>query len=262
MLYWDTLSEAVSLAHREGYAPHFVETNCSFAVSDEIVQQRLVFLVTHGVKGVYASADPFHQEFIPAERFLRVRRFAKEIFGKNNFWGPDNSDVEIEGFRSIVDDEAQFRAYVRKRPLNIVGTAHRKLSQYLDKYSSHDRKLPARGWEGATVVGGCSPAFEADTMWELHIDPYHNIQTNCGILLGKVTEVNLSRLLAEGVCGSSYLMQTVCEKGPMGLAELAHREYGFVIPEQVAQTCELCYLTRRFLHKFHPNVFGPGEIYR
>ncbi|MFH1567849.1 MAG: radical SAM protein, partial [Gemmatimonadota bacterium] len=52
MLYWDALSEALRLAHAEGNAPHFIETNCSFATDDEIVRKRLGFMAAHGVKGL------------------------------------------------------------------------------------------------------------------------------------------------------------------------------------------------------------------
>jgi hypothetical protein len=47
----------------------------------------------------------------------------------------------------------------------------------------------------------------------------------------------------------------------MGLAETARDEFGFSIPERVSQNCELCYLTRSFLHQFHPEIFGPEEVY-
>ena len=98
-------------------------------------------------------------------------------------------------------------------------------------------------------------------MWELHIDPYGNIQTNCGMILGKLPESSPSGLLARGLEKANRFVSTVCDQGAVGLAELAHREYGFVLPESVAQTCELCYLTRSFLRRFHPDVFGPAEVY-
>ncbi len=261
MLYWDTLSEGIRLAHQEGNAPHFLETNCSFAVSDKLVYQRFVFLATFGVKGIYASSDPFHQEFVPAERFLRVRRLAKQVFGEKSFWGPEIGDAEILDFQAITRNEIRLRDYVRKRPLNIVGTAHKELARYLDNYAPHDSKLPAWGWDKAKTGAGCLAAFQANTIWEFYIDPYNNIQTNCGMILGKATEISPSRLLALGTEKANRFVQTICDKGPLGLAELAQREYGFAPPEHVTQTCELCYLTRRFLREFHPDVFGPMDIY-
>jgi len=261
MLYWEVLSEAVRLAGEEGNAPHFIETNCSFATDDRRVRERLGFFAAHGVKGLLASADAFHQEFVPAEHFLRVRRIAKEVFGEKNFWGTDNSEAEVRDFESITGDDGRLREYVRSHPPSIVGRAQRELSQYLDHYAPGDSELPKWGWKGPAREAHCMRQFRADTMWELHIDPYGNIQTNCGMILGKLPEASPAAVLAKGPEKANRFVSIVCERGPWGLADLASREYGFVLPEGVTQTCELCYLTRSFLRQFHPHVFGPQEVY-
>ena len=261
MLYWDILSDAVRIAYEEGNAPHFIETNCSFALDDTIVHRHLEFLAAYGVKGLLASADPFHQEFVPAERFLRVRRIAKQVFGEMNFWGPENNESEIRGFESVTGNRGRLRTYVRSSPLSMVGTAQRELAQYLDHYKPSDEELPAWNWQGPVLEGDCRGQFHADTMWEFHIDPYDNILTNCGIILGKIPESQPDMLLAEGLENVNRFVAILCEKGAVGLADLAHREYGYIVPEAVTQTCELCYLTRSFLRQFHPEVFGPQEVY-
>jgi hypothetical protein len=261
MLYWEVLSDAVRLANEEGNAPHFIETNCSFATDDRKVRDRLGFLAANGVKGLLASADAFHQEFVPAGHFLRVRRIAKEIFGEKNFWGPGGSEAEIRDFESITRDEDRLQAYVRGHPPGMVGSAQRELARYLDHYAPHDSELPKWSWQGPAKETSCRRQFRADTMWELHIDPYGNIQTNCGMILGKLAEVSPARVLAKGPEKANRFVRTVCEQGALGLADLATREYGFVLPNEVTQTCELCYLTRSFLRQFHPDVFGPQEVY-
>jgi len=261
MLYWETLSEALRFASEEGNAPHFIETNCSFAEDDRKARKRLEFLAAHGVKGLFASADAFHQEFVPAERFLRVRRIAKEIFGEKNFWGPECSEAEVRDLESVTADNDRLREYVRSHPPGIVGTAQRELARYLDHYAPHDSELPTWDWQGPGQKTGCERQFRADKMWELHIDPYGNIQTNCGMILGTLAESCPAALLARGPEKANRFVSTVCEQGALGLADLARREYGFVLPAGVAQACELCYLTRSFLRQFHPDVFGPQEIY-
>lgn len=261
MLYWDVLSEAIRLADMEGHAPHFVETNCSFAKDEVIVRERFDFLAAHGVKGIYASADPFHQEFVLPENFLRVRRLTKAIFGEKNFYGPENDEGEIRDFRTIAFDEARRREYVRTHIPGMVGSAGKKLAQYLDGYVPHDRALPSYTWQACTQEANCRAQFLADTIRELHLDPYGNIQTNCGMVLGRLPEMTPARLLAAGPEQANRFVQTVCKKGAVGLMELAQREYGFAPPERVTQTCELCYRTRGFLRKFHPDVFGPAEVY-
>ncbi len=68
-------------------------------------------------------------------------------------------------------------------------------------------------------------------------------------------------LLARGPEKANRFVSAVCGQGAVGLAHLACREYGFALPEGVTQTCELCYLTRSYLRPFHPEVFGPQEVY-
>lgn len=261
MLYWEILSDAVRLANEEGNAPHFIETNCSFAVDDSTARERFSFLAAHGVKGLFASADLFHQEYVPAQRFLRVRRIAKEIFGNKNFWGPENSEAEVTDLESVAGADDRLREYVRSHPPSMVGTAQKELAPYLDHYAPHDNELPIWSWQGPGQKASCERQFRADTMWELHIDPYGNIQTNCGIILGKLPESCPAAVLAKGPEKANRFVSTVCEQGAVGLADLAHSEYGFVLPKGVTQTCELCYLTRSFLRQFHPDVFGPQEAY-
>jgi hypothetical protein len=261
MLYWDILSESVRISHREEKSPHFIETNCSFAGDETVVRERLEFLAAHGVRGLLASADPYHQEFVPAEKFLRVRRIAKEIFGEHNFWGPNVSDEEIRALEPITADEETLKNHVRAHPPCIVGSAQSELAHLLDRYPPDDERLPAWGWTGLTEDFHCLQQFRSDTMWELHIDPYRNIQTNCGMILGILPETTPAGLLADGPEKANRFVEAVCEYGALGLAELARREYGFTLPSKVSQNCELCYLTRTFLRQFHPEVFGPKEVY-
>ncbi|MDP6779224.1 MAG: radical SAM protein [Candidatus Latescibacteria bacterium] len=261
MLYWEALAEGLKVAHRQDVAPHFIETNCSFAVEDGITARRLEFLAEHGLKGILASTDPYHQSTVPPDRFLRVRRLTDEIFGERNFWGSRAEGSAIREHERIARDEGLLREYVRAHPPVAVGTAHRELAPYLDSYPPDDEGLPKKGWGGSADGPGCLGQFRADTMWELHLDPYGNIQTNCGMVLGALPHATPASILEAGPENANRFVQAVCERGALGLAELAQREYGFEPPERVTQNCELCYLTRSFLRQFHPEVFGPEEIY-
>jgi len=261
MLYWDALAESVRLAHSEGNAPHFIETNCSFASHDDIVRERFAFFADHGMKGILASADPFHQEFVPPERFLRVRRIAIEIFGEKNFYGPRSDDEKIMDLPNIAKDAGRLRDYVRNHAPVIVGSSREFLAKYLDAFPPDDPQVPVRSWGPTSAAENCSDQFRDETMWELHVDPYGNIQTNCGMILGRVNEIRPAQLLETGPDKANRFVRVVCEKGARGLAELAQREYGFAAPERVTQLCELCYLARRHLRPFHPEVFGPEEVY-
>jgi hypothetical protein len=261
MMYWPVLAEALRLAHGSGTAPHFIETNCSFARDDETVRERFAFLAEHGVRGVLASSDPYHQEWVPADRFLRVRRIAREVFGERMFYGSASPDEQIEALTSVTKDEARLRERVRASPPVMVGAAHRELARFLDGFAPDDAHLPGAGWRGPRSAENCLAQFHRDTIWEIHLDPYDNIQTNCGIILGRTTDTRPVELLRRGPERANRFVELVCERGARGLAEFARREHGFDLTERVAQTCELCYLARRHLRRFYPDVFGPEEIY-
>lgn len=261
IMYWEALIAALQLARQEGATPHFIETNCSFADRDDVARQRLELLAELGVRGLLASADPYHQEFVPAERFLRVRDLAREIWGEANFYGPGGADEEILELEAIATDEARQRQHARSHPPNMVGTAQRLLAPHVEQYVPDDAELPARGWRGHAGADSCLDQFRAESLWEIHLDPYGNIQTNCGIILGQWPESTPAQVLAAGPEKANRFTEVLAARGARGLAELAVDEYGFELPERVSQNCELCYLARRHLRRFHPDVFGPPEIY-
>lgn len=263
MLYWDELARSVALAHARGVAPHFVETNCSFASDDAVVHERLRFLAAHGIRGILASADPYHQEHVSPECFLRVRRATDRIFGPQNFYGSRATDDQIRALAGIARSEGALREHVRRHPPNMVGTAQRRLARFLDALPPEHPELPQRGWQGALRGGGpgCRAEFAAETLWELHVDPHGNLQTNCGIILGSIAAVTPAELLARGPQKANPFVELVSAEGAMGLARFARDHHGFVIPAAAVQNCELCYLARTALRPHYPEVFGPAEVY-
>ncbi|MBT3374078.1 MAG: radical SAM protein [Lentisphaerae bacterium] len=261
MVYWETLAEGIRLAAAEGNAPHFIETNCSFATDDRVVERRLAFLQEHGVRGVLASADPYHQEWVPPERFLRVRDWTRRIFGEDNFYGNGADAADIEALTMVTQAEGRLRAHVGTHPPVMVGTSRRELSQYLDDFAPDDPDLPMAGWRRTLDLPACLEQFRADAIWEIHVDPYGNVQTNCGIILGKTDTIRPAAVLAAGPEHANRFVECLCAAGPLGLAKLARDEYGFEFPEFVTQGCELCFLARRHLRKTHPDIFGPAEVY-
>jgi hypothetical protein len=261
MAYWEDLAAAIRQSAQDGNPPHFVETNCSFATNDDIVRKRLHSMASHGVRGLYASTDPYHQEFVPVDNFLRVRRIAREVFGPENFYGSSAGAAQLHEEADRCSEEDNLREYVRSHPPGMVGRARQELSRYLDQYAASDPGLPAHGWGGAADASRCRKQFLQDSMWEIHVDPYGNILSNCGMILGNLSSTTPRAVLENGPENANRFVRMVCASGALGLAELAQREYAFAMPESVTQTCELCYLARCHLRRFHPGIFGPAEIY-
>lgn len=260
MLFWDELLAALGAASAEGVAPHFIESNASFATDDALVRERYAALQANGVAGVLLSADPYHQAFVPPERFCRARRLAREMFGPQNVWCTDASDEAVADFAAIAGDEARLRQHVRSRPPVLVGSAHRELRRFLDLLPL-GQLPPGRAWRVPHAGRGCIEEFARETIWELHIDPYDNIQTNCGVILGNARHTPLLELLGRGPENANFIVRLLADAGPWGLAELAGRQHGFAPPALAASKCDLCYATRCFLRPFYPHILGPAEVY-
>jgi len=260
MMYWDDLTDVLEQSHAEGVQPHFIETNCSFAIDDAIVAERLAVLKANGVVGILMSADPYHQAFVPPERFLRVRRQARDLFGAENVWCPGGSDDEIRDLVNIGADEARLREHVRAHPPRMVGTAHRDLRRHLDAVPVGSIP-PGHGWRFAHAGSDCGVEFDADRIWEVHIDPYNNIQTNCGVILGNTDSIRLAEVMERGPANANFVTKLLAQGGPAALAEWARDEHGFVIPAEVVSKCDLCYTVRTFLRPFHAEILGPAEVY-
>ncbi len=260
MMYWADLRAALAAARAEGLAPHFVETNASFAVSDEVASQRVKDLLGLGVIGLLVSADPYHQAFVPPEHVIRLRRIAREAMGPENIWTTDEPDERIREFAEIARDALRLRKHVRAYPPMMVGTAQRTLAPHLDARPVGQLGFDV-GWRRRHTGWDCALEFDAETMWEVHVDPYDNIQTNCGVILGSAARTSPVELLRRGPGSANELVALLCREGPVGLARLARARHGYAIPERARTKCDLCYQVRKFLRPHYPEILGPDEVY-
>jgi hypothetical protein len=254
----------LSELHRLGRVIHIAGgecmMNCSFASDDSVVSERLDVLQRAGVVGILMSACPYHQEFVPPEHVLRVRRQAWERFGRQNVWCSDAPEDTIRSYASVTSDETLLREHVRRSPPMMVGTAHRELRRFLDTHPT-DSVPPARGWHSVHSGRGCAVEFESGTIWELHIDPYDNIQTNCGVILGNARTDDLTELMRNGPENANAIARVLADGGPTALAAFARDRFGYTIPERVVSKCDLCYSVRQFLRPHFPDILGPDEVY-
>lgn len=259
MMYWPQLQELLTEAQRQHVAPHFIESNCSFAANDTIVRERLEFLQDRGLAGMLFSADAFHQAFVPAENFLRARRIAIEIFGQANVWASRGSDDDIRRLPAIAADEDALRQQVLKGPPRLVGTA----SKFAPWFEQHPLEhLPnGHGWRFPHSGPDCAIEFDAQKIWEVHIDPYDNIQTNCGVILGRAGAQPLAELLRRGPANANFIAALLSSGGPLALAHYARDRHGWQLPATAASKCHLCYQARKFLRGFYPDILGPAEVY-
>ena len=85
----------------------------------------------------------------------------------------------------------------------------------------------------------CRSEFDPDEMWEIHIDPYGNIQTCCGIVTGNAREKPLIEWMTSGFHTDNELVNIVCQRDPCAYLDLA-KEYGYQLRDGYPQKCNLC----------------------
>ncbi len=259
MMYYDQMLELCRIANENGCAPHFFETNASWCINDNITRKKYEEIKNVGVVGVYISADPYHQAFVPPIRRLRAYKIAVEIFGSENVSAADLSLEQLSEYRDIGRNEKRLKEFVMKYAPKLIGRAGEKLACFcVDRPIESLEHDPL--WLSGSVDKGCSAEFNGKSMWEIHIDPYGNIQTCCGIILGNVHKKPLLEWIEQEFDTENELIKIVKKDGPFGLLKLAI-EHGYKPKEGYPQKCNLCYEVRKYLRPFFPETFGPAEVY-
>jgi len=258
MMYWDELLAICREAGRRNVAPHFIETNATFATSDALTRDRLVRLRDAGVRGLLISADPYHQRLCPPERRHRCRRIAVEVFGETNVAAAALDLGDLAELRAVGRDDARLGDWTRRHPPLLSGRAGDELTCYFETRSPEDLLDPM--WHGGAGVRHCRQELDPETMWEIHVDPHGNLQTCCLIVVGDIRRRSLPEAMRSGFREWSPIVDTAYETGPLGLLRLAE-ERGYVRSDGYAQKCGLCWEVRKFLRPHFPEALGPPEVY-
>lgn len=262
-MFYDVLLEAAALSSKRGYPPHMIQTNCSWCTDDGLVEERFRALRDIGLLGMYFSADPYHQEFVPAENVLRAIRIATDVFGTDNIVGSGSAVFRNpDELEKIAKDPERLKAHVRSAPPRLVGRAFLALSGYLDQRPVAEL-VQDRIWGPHWGPDSCAVDFDPATMMEVHGDPYGNLQTNCGVILGNIKDVAISEVMTRDYIMDHPIGGILAEgpEGPFNLLKMAE-EKGYQRRAAYPQKCALCFEVRRFLRPHYPQYFGPEEIYR
>ena len=249
-LFYDELLDVCRRAQAAGVPPHFVETNGSWCGSDAITERRFTELSGAGVRGVLFSCDAYHQEFVPADRIARCARFAVEVFGEPNVMGNTALAARADGLPDIAADEGALRDLVRRSPPGwMAGNAAKCLARYLDPQ-------PLEAFADVR----CPEQFDIERTWEFHFDPYGNVQTNCGVVLGNAHRTPPLELLTQESINRNPIAQVLREAGPVGLLRLA-ADKGLTPRDGYVHKCDVCYHARTYLRPHFPNILCPDEVY-
>ncbi|HUS44644.1 MAG TPA: radical SAM protein [Phycisphaerae bacterium] len=218
----------------------FVETNGFWATSEPQVRQRLAELREAGMMKIHISADPYHQEFVPAERVRLLHEVARDVLGPDGVrarrwkWLQRPQDVAAlpEGER-----QAFFARFLRHYPERMAGRAARCLAPLAERTPID--ALPDDGCRAAVLESG-----------RIHVDPDGWVYpgTCAGIALGRATaDVPLDDLLGAWRLDVSPLIARLVAGGPKRLLPDAANGGFRPDPAGYAGTCHLCWSVRRHL---------------
>ncbi len=258
-LNFDLLLDLVKIASKMGIPSMFVETNCFWAVDDEITRERLLQLREAGLHGILISVNPFILEYVPFERTLRAIRAAKEIFGRNTMIYQEYFRYQIEGLgirgRMQLEDylkrtDAAGLYYAEILPM---GRACYDLGHLFRRYP-------------AEKFFNMSCREELTRPWHVHVDNYCNYITGyCGgISLGDARDMDA---ICSGIDLDDHpiLAQLVSKRGIKRLYAFGVEEYGYSESESgYVSKCHLCVDIRRHISEQTDEFkeLKPIEFYR
>lgn len=233
----------------------YVETSGVWATSEMVVRDRLATLAEAGMRQLSISADPYHQEFVPPDRVLRLHAVACEVLGTEGVrarrwkWLQQPEDVA-----AMKEDErlGLFARFLRQYPERMTGRAAAHLAPLLPHRPADD--LP---------TDGCRALLESR---HVHIDPHGWVVpgTCAGIALGRASaDRPLDELLAGWRLAESPLIGRLVGGGPRALLEDAMR-LGFAAdPAGYAGACHLCWSIRRHLVRAGAGAdeLQPADLY-
>jgi hypothetical protein len=241
-LNFDLLLRAAEIAEGMGLPSTFVETNCSWCVSDEATRDKLQRLKQAGLKGILISVNPFYAEYVPFERTERCIRISEEVFGRNVVvyqmaYYHRFKRLGIDGKLPLEDylEMTQGERLAEHVELFLQGRAACRLREFYPKY-------PASTFFGEP----CRPSFLRN--WHNHFDNYGNfIPGYCGgISLG--CWENLDALVEEGIDLEAYpVLRYLVAEDVRGLLHFA-KDFGYQeFGGGYLSKCDLCLDIRRFL---------------
>ncbi|MFC1765774.1 radical SAM protein [Planctomycetota bacterium] len=252
-LYWDHLVEILSAAQaRQLGSVDMVETNGYWALSENLIIERLERLNRLGVQRLKISCDPFHQAFVDITAVRRLVHVTEQQWGEE---------------RTLV----RWRDYLHAPPLPTSDAerqaAYLASQNYACRYAGRAAEGLAREQAHMSRESfqekNCLQSFLGAK--GVHIDPYGNIfsGTCSGIIVGNVTKEPLDQMWCRFDPIQAPVICTLTLDGPIALLDEAIQR-GYKSLSAFAHRCHLCTDVRTFLrgHDLDKGVLGPDSCYR
>jgi len=254
-LYWDHLCGILREAQKENLgAVDMVETNGFWAISQEVIRQRLQILKEIGVNRLKISTDPFHQEYVDIEPVRRLACVASSILGPKRVLVRWQKYLENPTEMKSLAPSERIQQYIRTiddYPYRFTGRAGGKLAD-----------LVAATPTGQIASMNCQAEFLGAK--GVHIDPFGNVfsGTCSGIIIGNVSQTPLEQIWQHFHPENNEIVNTLFMLGPTGLLSRAEK-LGYKKANLYAGKCHLCTSIRQFLFDKGKNssILGPADCY-
>jgi len=217
----------------------YVETSGAWAVSETVIRDHLAALAEAGMRQLSISADPYHQEFVPAERVERLYAIARDVLGPGGVRARRWKWLQAPEDVAAMEETDRLRLFARslaRYPERMTGRAAAHLAPLVPRRPIDD--LPADGCR--TLLGSR----------HVHVDPHGWVVpgTCAGIALGRASaERPLDDILARWRLVDGTLIARLVGGGPRALLADAMRAGFAPDPAGYADACHLCWSVRRHL---------------
>lgn len=255
-LNFEALCGLLRAMQKHGIGVDYIETNAFWARDDEEIMKRLRVLRSLGVDTVMASVDPFHIEYVPLERPVRLvqalRRAGMDYFIWQDRFLERLLPLDLKKTHTREELEALLgEGYIEDTAREYgIGVNGRALAIAKDMYIRQNAEKLATEEPCQSILSGR----------HCHVDLYEQvIPSGCpGISIE--LEDFFGRRLPEEKYPAAQRLHT---GGVKALLEYA-KEAGFVPDEEGYPTkCSLCYAIRAWLREHRPSQdIAPGCFYQ
>jgi hypothetical protein len=239
-----------------------VETNASWATSEEAARAFLEPLYAVDTE-VMLSVDAFHEPFIPLGNLERAIRVSESLGVNFNLEVPY---LDYPGERHPLDQRTNALLAELVRRLGHA-PAHICTGPIFFKGRAAHTLAPAIAEQrrGGIPTECCDTVpwwldGSQQTLQLLGLDPYGNLNKECGIVIGNATRHSVEAILRGFDAVKHPILSELIRSGPLGLARLALAE-GYPMREHYADKCHLCQEAREALRKKYPDLLQPGQQY-
>lgn len=250
LLFEEELHLLLEVIQEYGSKTVGIATNGFWGESASRAQLIVEQLKKRGVNGVCLSADNYHQQQIP---LAHVRTAAEQVFEQN--LGKHSFVVSCYPAEDAPPIENEpFAIPFAPIPIRKIGKGS---SLTAGAEAACVQSVPASSCRNLCCCLGETNPFEPQMVW---IDPYGNVMICYGLIVGNLHKKSLGEILKSYSIHKSPLLETLSERGPIGLYRLA-LERGWQLEGPFADECDLCWQARYVLRGEYTDTLGPDECY-